>query len=129
MLGMHGTYEANHAMHDCDVMIAIGARFDDRITGRLDAFSPGSKKIHVDIDPSSINKNVKVDLGIIGDCAHVLRADDRRLWKARKLQGRREAALSALVGADRHAGARASRSPSSASTTRHQAAICDRAAL
>ena len=62
MLGMHGTYEANMAMHDCDVMICIGARFDDRITGRLDAFSPGSKKIHVDIDPSSINKNVKVDI-------------------------------------------------------------------
>ncbi|MGL4322958.1 MAG: acetolactate synthase 3 large subunit [Beijerinckiaceae bacterium] len=72
MLGMHGTYEANLAMHDCDVMINIGARFDDRITGRLDAFSPGSKKIHVDIDPSSINKNVKVDIGIIGDCASVL---------------------------------------------------------
>ena len=61
MLGMHGTYEANNAMHDCDVMISIGARFDDRITGRLDAFSPGSKKIHIDIDPSSINKNVRVD--------------------------------------------------------------------
>ena len=59
-------------MHDCDLMINIGARFDDRITGRLDAFSPGSRKIHVDIDPSSINKNVKVDIGIIGDCAHVL---------------------------------------------------------
>ena len=72
MLGMHGTFEANMAMHDCDVMICIGARFDDRITGRLDAFSPGSKKIHVDIDPSSINKNVKVDIGIVGDCAHVL---------------------------------------------------------
>ena len=62
MLGMHGTYEANWTMHDCDVMLCIGARFDDRITGRLDAFSPGSRKIHVDIDPSSINKNVKVDL-------------------------------------------------------------------
>jgi acetolactate synthase I/II/III large subunit len=73
MLGMHGTYEANNAMHDCDLMIAIGARFDDRITGRLDAFSPGSKKIHIDIDPSSINKNVKVDIGIVGDCVHVLR--------------------------------------------------------
>ena len=72
-LGMHGTYEANNAMHDCDLMIAIGARFDDRITGRLDAFSPGSKKIHIDIDPSSINKNVKIDLGIVGDCTHVLR--------------------------------------------------------
>ena len=73
MLGMHGTYEANNTMHDCDLMIAIGARFDDRITGRLDAFSPGSKKIHIDIDPSSINKNVKIDLGIVGDCTHVLR--------------------------------------------------------
>jgi acetolactate synthase I/II/III large subunit len=73
MLGMHGTYEANNAMHDCDLMIAIGARFDDRITGRLDAFSPSSKKIHIDIDPSSINKNVKIDLGIVGDCTHVLR--------------------------------------------------------
>src|SRR5215208_3411561 len=81
MLGMHGTYEANLAMHDCDVMICIGARFDDRITGRLDAFSPGSRKIHVDIDASSINKNVKVDVPIIGDCAHVL-ADMLRLWRA-----------------------------------------------
>jgi acetolactate synthase-1/2/3 large subunit len=81
MLGMHGTYEANMSMHDCDVMICIGARFDDRITGRLDAFSPGSKKIHVDIDPSSINKNVKVDIPIIGDCAHVLE-DMVRLWRS-----------------------------------------------
>ncbi|MGL4975127.1 MAG: biosynthetic-type acetolactate synthase large subunit, partial [Bosea sp. (in: a-proteobacteria)] len=80
MLGMHGTYEANWAMHDCDVMINIGARFDDRITGRLDAFSPNSKKIHVDIDRSSINKNVKVDIGIVGDCAHVLE-DMVRLWR------------------------------------------------
>jgi acetolactate synthase-1/2/3 large subunit len=81
MLGMHGTFEANNAMHDCDLMIAIGARFDDRITGRLDAFSPGSKKIHIDIDPSSINKNVRIDLGIVGDCAHVLE-DMVRLWRA-----------------------------------------------
>jgi acetolactate synthase-1/2/3 large subunit len=81
MLGMHGTYEANLSMHDCDVMICIGARFDDRITGRLDAFSPGSKKIHVDIDPSSINKNVHADVGIVGDCAHVLE-DMVRLWRA-----------------------------------------------
>jgi acetolactate synthase I/II/III large subunit len=72
MLGMHGTYEANNAMHDCDVMICIGARFDDRITGRIDAFSPGSTKIHVDVDPSSINKNVHVDIPIVGDCDHVL---------------------------------------------------------
>jgi acetolactate synthase-1/2/3 large subunit len=81
MLGMHGTYEANMAMHDCDVMINIGARFDDRITGRLSAFSPNSKKIHVDIDPSSINKNVRVDIPIIGDVAHVLE-DMIRLWRA-----------------------------------------------
>ncbi|KAH2775602.1 hypothetical protein KXW38_001466, partial [Aspergillus fumigatus] len=72
MLGMHGTYEANMAMHDCDVMLCVGARFDDRITGRLDAFSPGSKKIHIDIDPSSINKNIRVDVPIIGDCGNVL---------------------------------------------------------
>ena len=67
MVGMHGTFEANHAMHDCDVMIAVGARFDDRVTGRLDAFSPGSKKIHIDIDPSSIGKVVRADLAILGD--------------------------------------------------------------
>jgi acetolactate synthase I/II/III large subunit len=85
MLGMHGTWEANWAMHDCDLMICIGARFDDRITGRLDAFSPGSKKIHVDIDPSSINKNVKVDLPIIGDCAHVL-GEMLRLWRGKPPQ-------------------------------------------
>jgi len=72
MLGMHGTYEANNAMHDCDLMINIGARFDDRITGKLDEFSPKSKKIHIDIDPSSINKNVKVDLALVGDVKIVL---------------------------------------------------------
>jgi acetolactate synthase-1/2/3 large subunit len=82
MLGMHGTYEANMAMHDCDVMVNIGARFDDRITGRLDAFSPGSRKIHVDIDASSINKNVRVDVPIIGDAAHVLE-DMLRIWRLR----------------------------------------------
>lgn len=81
MLGMHGTYEANMAMHDCDVMICVGARFDDRITGRIDAFSPNSRKIHIDIDPSSINKNVRVDVPIIGDVAHVLE-DMVRLWRA-----------------------------------------------
>jgi len=72
MLGMHGTYEANNAMHDCDLMINIGARFDDRITGKIDEFSPYSKKIHIDIDPSSINKNVKVDLAIVGDVKLIL---------------------------------------------------------
>ena len=74
MLGMHGTYEANLAMHDCDVMVCIGARFDDRVTGRLDGFSPRSKKIHVDIDPSSINKNVGVDVAIVGDAEKSLAA-------------------------------------------------------
>ena len=72
MLGMHGTYEANNAMHDCDLMINIGARFDDRITGKIDEFSPGSKKIHIDIDPSSINKNIKVDIALVGDVKNVL---------------------------------------------------------
>ena len=85
MVGMHGTFEANNAMHDCDVMINIGARFDDRVTGRLDAFAPNAKKIHVDIDASSINKNVRVDVGIIGDCAHVLE-DMIRIWKAKARQ-------------------------------------------
>ncbi len=81
MLGMHGTYEANLAMHGCDVMVAIGARFDDRITGRLADFSPGSTKIHIDIDPSSINKNVPIDVGIVGDVGHVLE-DMIKVWKA-----------------------------------------------
>jgi acetolactate synthase I/II/III large subunit len=74
MLGMHGTYEANLAMHGCDVLLAIGARFDDRVTGRLNAFSQGSRKIHADIDPSSINKNVPVDVAIVGDAGRVLDA-------------------------------------------------------
>ena len=82
MLGMHGLYEANLAMHDCDLMINIGARFDDRITGRLDAFSPNSKKAHVDIDPSSINKVIHVDIPIIGDVESVLK-DMLKLWKSR----------------------------------------------
>ena len=81
MLGMHGTYEANMAMHDCDLMVNVGARFDDRITGRLDAFSPGSKKIHIDIDPSSINKTIPVDLPIVGDVGHVLE-DLIKVWKS-----------------------------------------------
>jgi acetolactate synthase-1/2/3 large subunit len=74
MLGMHGSFEANNAMHDCDLMVCIGARFDDRVTGRLDAFSPGSRKIHIDVDPSSINKNVRVELGIVADAGEALRA-------------------------------------------------------
>ena len=79
MLGMHGTYEANMTMHDCDVMLAIGARFDDRITGRLDAFAPNARIIHIDIDPSSINKTVQVEVPIIGDVAHILENMTRSL--------------------------------------------------
>ncbi|MEQ1901388.1 MAG: acetolactate synthase 3 large subunit [Devosia sp.] len=90
MLGMHGSYEANLAMHDCDLMINIGARFDDRITGKIDAFSPGSRKIHVDIDPSSINKNIRIDLPIIGDCAHVLK-EMVRVWRSKTNSPRTEA--------------------------------------
>ena len=83
MVGMHGSFEANNAMHDCDVMIAVGARFDDRVTGRLDAFAPTSRKIHIDIDPSSISKNVRADVGIVGDAASVL-ADLIAAWKHRR---------------------------------------------
>ncbi|SLN72411.1 acetolactate synthase 3 large subunit [Oceanibacterium hippocampi] len=90
MLGMHGTFEANNAMHDCDVMIAIGARFDDRVTGRLDAFSPKSKKIQIDIDPSSINKNVAVDLPIIGDVGHIME-DMMKIWRTSARQPNKEA--------------------------------------
>ncbi|MFC3070809.1 acetolactate synthase 3 large subunit [Phenylobacterium soli] len=82
MVGMHGSFEANNAMHDCDVMVAIGARFDDRVTGRLDAFAPTSRKIHIDIDASSIGKNVRADVGIVGDAASVLE-DLIAAWKSR----------------------------------------------
>ena len=82
MLGMHGLYEANMAMHDCDLMINIGARFDDRITGKIDAFSPKSKKAHIDIDASSINKVIRVDVPILGDVGHVLE-DLLKVWKSR----------------------------------------------
>ena len=84
MLGMHGTYEANNAMHDCDLMINIGARFDDRITGKIDEFSPKSKKIHIDIDPSSIGKNVKVDLAITSDVTELLHAVIKRFKEKNK---------------------------------------------
>jgi len=82
MVGMHGSFEANNAMHDCDVMVAVGARFDDRVTGRLDAFAPTSRKIHIDIDPSSIGKNVRADVGLVGDAASVLE-DLIEVWKRR----------------------------------------------
>ncbi|MEI6282673.1 MAG: acetolactate synthase 3 large subunit [Alphaproteobacteria bacterium] len=90
MLGMHGTYEANNAMHDCDVMVCIGARFDDRVTGLLSKFAPNSKKIHIDIDPSSINKNVRVAVGIVGDCGSVL-GDLIAAWKDAGHKPNREA--------------------------------------
>ena len=90
MLGMHGLYEANLAMHGCDLMINVGARFDDRITGRIDAFSPHSKKAHIDIDPSSINKVVKTDLPIVGDVATVLE-EVHKLWVARGRKVNRDA--------------------------------------
>jgi acetolactate synthase I/II/III large subunit len=90
MLGMHGTYEANLAMHDADLIVAIGARFDDRVTGRLDAFSPNSKKIHIDIDRSSINKTVMVDLPIVGDVGTVL-DQMLRVWKAKGLKTNQKA--------------------------------------
>ena len=85
MLGMHGTYEANLAMNECDLLINIGARFDDRVTGRLDAFSPNSKKIHIDIDPSSMNKTVPIDIGIVGDCAYAIEGILLK-WKSKGLK-------------------------------------------
>ncbi|WP_374444084.1 acetolactate synthase 3 large subunit [Stella sp.] len=90
MLGMHGSYEANLAMHGCDVMVAVGARFDDRVTGNLTKFSPGSRKIHIDIDPSSINKNVRVDLAIVGDAGRTAAAILAE-WKRRKAKADRGA--------------------------------------
>ncbi|WP_232520606.1 acetolactate synthase 3 large subunit [Rhodobacter sp. CZR27] len=90
MLGMHGLYEANLAMHGCDLMINVGARFDDRITGRVKDFSPTSKKVHIDIDPSSINKVIRVDVPIVGDVGHVLE-DALRLWKSRGRKVNKEA--------------------------------------
>tara|TARA_Y100000588_G_scaffold37648_1_gene36023 strand:- start:136 stop:1467 length:1332 start_codon:yes stop_codon:yes gene_type:complete len=90
MLGMHGTYEANLAMHDADLIVAVGARFDDRITGRLADFAPNSQKIHIDIDPSSINKNVAVDLPIVGDVGAVL-DQMLRAWKAKNLKTNQKA--------------------------------------
>ena len=90
MVGMHGTYESNLAMHGCDLMINVGARFDDRVTGNLKFFSPDSKKIHFDIDPSSVNKNVIVDLPVIGDCGQALE-EILALWKSRRLQADQKA--------------------------------------
>jgi acetolactate synthase-1/2/3 large subunit len=84
MLGMHGTYEANNAMHDCDLLINVGARFDDRITGKIDEFSPNSKKVHIDIDPSSINKIIKVDLALVGDVNNVIKSINKTL-KSKKI--------------------------------------------
>ena len=94
MLGMHGTYEANLAMNEADLIVCLGARFDDRVTGRPDAFSPNSKKIHVDIDPSSINKIIPIDLAVVGDVGHVLE-DMLKSWRGR---GHRANDLSAWWG-------------------------------
>ena len=94
MLGMHGTYEANMAMHDCDVMVAVGSRFDDRITGRLDAFAPHATIIHIDIDPSSINKNVPVDLAIVGDVGTVI-GQMEKVWNETVKQRRNGKAVDA----------------------------------
>ncbi|SEQ38706.1 acetolactate synthase, large subunit [Faunimonas pinastri] len=91
MLGMHGTYEANMVMHDADLIICVGARFDDRITGRTDAFSPGSRKIHIDVDPSSINKNIRVDLPIVGDAGQIM-SEIQRVWREEGLRPRQELA-------------------------------------
>ena len=85
---MHGTYEANNAMHDCDLLINIGARFDDRITGKIDEFSPKSKKVHIDIDPSSINKIIKVDLAIVGDVSSVLNKINKTIVKSKNGNGK-----------------------------------------
>ncbi len=90
LLGMHGTYEANMAMHDSDLIFCVGARFDDRITGRLDAFAPDAKKIHIDIDPSSINKNVAVDLAVVGDVGHILE-DLIKIWKSTQAKADKKA--------------------------------------
>ena len=126
MVGMHGIYESNMAMHDCDLMIAVGARFDDRVTGRLDAFSPNSKKIHIDIDPSSINKNVRVDVPLVGDCGEVL---ERMLavWEGEQPQPDGEALKAWWRQIEPGAARECLRYDSS--TGDHQAAIRARAAL
>ena len=115
MVGMHGTWEANHAMHDCDLMICLGARFDDRVTGKVNAFSPGSKKIHLDIDASQINKIVRVDLAIVADAAKALR-EMIRFWKTQKHKVQSDGA-EGLVEADRALARRRSRWPISNSDT------------
>ena len=111
------------AMHDCDVMLCIGARFDDRITGRVDAFSPGSKKIHIDIDPSSINKNIRVDVPIIGDAGNVL-GDLLQVFKAEA----KKPDIKAVVAGDRQV-ARAQFARLQEEQRYHPAAIRDPAAV
>ena len=125
LVGMHGTYESNLAMHGCDVMINVGARFDDRVTGKVAAFSPNSKKIHIDIDPSNINKNIRVDVPVVGDCAKVLEALIAGL-KARRFAPD-HAAHRQVVEADRDL-AQARQPALRAGRQDHQAAIRDRAA-
>ena len=128
MVGMHGMYEANMAMHDCDLMIAVGSRFDDRVTGRLNAFSPDSKKIHIDIDPSSINKNVRVDVPLLGDCGEALAAHARRL--AQDGAARRRRGAQTRGGGRSIPGGRATACATTSSAQgHHQAAIRAGAAL
>src|SRR4030095_2367111 len=91
MLGMHGSYYANMAVHHSDVLVAIGARFDDRVTGKVDAFAPNAEIIHIDIDPSSISKNLKVDVPIVGDCRRVLRGLIEAVKQEKEEAGAREA--------------------------------------
>ena len=122
MLGMHGTYEANLAMHGCDVMINIGARFDDRVTGRVNAFSPNSVKIHIDVDPSSINKNVVVDLAIVGDAGHVLE-DLIKVWKAKQCRPDEKALKAWWAEIDTWRGVQCLRYPASTKIIKPQYAI------
>ena len=116
MLGMHGTYYANMAVHHSDVLVAVGARFDDRVTGKVDAFAPHAEIIHIDIDPSSISKNIKVDVPIVGDCRRVLRRWSRPSSRRRTTAAPREA-RQAVARADRRVEARLSRSATSGATT------------
>ncbi len=124
IVGMHGTYEANHAMHDCDVMVCLGARFDDRVTGRIDAFAPHAKKIHLDIDAAQINKNVRVDLGIVADAAKLALKEMLHFWKTQKRKACDQARARRMVGADRKMACEEFARVQEFRQD-HQAAICD----
>ena len=90
MLGMHGTYEANMSMYNCDLMVCVGARFDDRITGKVSGFSPKSKKVHFDIDASSFNKSVNVDLTVQGDLSKILQVINKKIEEKKKIFKRKK---------------------------------------